>query len=233
MSVPYYAIAASVPPGNRVMHFRGDSVDSPTYWLADIKRFRRSGFDVSIPGPVVPGEADDTLELTWYDRKLLRLYQDGTLLFRARADNEFLGWAEPAYFAHSPHLNPVAVVEVQASFVALYRSVCERLKRLDEVVQFRLQLNPGDYGGSLAMTRYHARGHHVDPFTLPTWTLQEVPAEASFQVAMAELREHPMGVAYQALVAFSSWFDVPKSELDFVHDTPHGREIDLERIRSL
>lgn len=59
----------------------------------NVPRFRWGSFDVSVPAVARP-RPDDSLEVGWPDRKLLRLYQDGTLFFRAAADQEFLGWGQ-------------------------------------------------------------------------------------------------------------------------------------------
>lgn len=53
------------------------------------------------------------------DRKILDLYQDGTMVFAAPADGEFLAWAKK----NPATINPLALVEVIYSFMTMYQLV--------------------------------------------------------------------------------------------------------------
>jgi len=229
MEIPFYAIAASVSSGNRIVRFHGAGEE--IFW--DIPRLRHMGFDVSIPAAPQRGP-DESLELRSGDRKLLRLYQDGSLLFRARADHEFLGWGvEPAKFSLFPKLNPVAVVEVHASFVQLYRRVIENLKKPVQEVSFRLSLVNGVWGGGrLFLTPYFPSGS-VDWGAVTRYKLQEDPAEAQITVTREGVMEAPARVAYQLLEEFASWFDMDSEDIPFVRDVDGTREIDIDAIVAL
>lgn len=233
MSAPYYAIAASVPPGNRILHFRSSTSHGAADILTSIPRFRWAGFDLAIPGSPVPGPGD-SLELRSGDRKLLRLYQDGTLLFGCRADHEFLGWgAEPDIFERFPRLNPVQVTEVHASFVHVYREVLMRLAQPAPHVTFKLSLRNGVWNGQrLFLTRYVAT-KMIDWGAVTRYPLEVDPAEIEVRVASDEVTERTNRAAYRLLAAFVSWFDMPEDEMAFTSASSDGRQIDLEAIKAL
>ena len=233
MKVPYYLIAASVPVGNRILQFHGAGDHSASYLIGDVARFRYAGFDVAIPGWPEPGP-DDSIELRSSDRKVLRLYQDGTLIFRVRADHEFLGWGvEPDYFERFPKLNPVPVVEVNTSFVHLYRAVVGQLKHPVETVYFKLFLSDSTWEHSrLFLTKYFS-SNRVDWGGVTKWEIQQDPAEEELEVSANELEESPNRVALRLVKTFVSMFDLPDDEIPFVTGDGDDAEVDLQAIKDL
>ena len=231
MKVPFYVVTASVPPGNRVTSFHGAESNSASALLANFPRFRHGSFDVAIPGWPEPGP-QDSLELRWYDRKILRLYQDGTLVFRARADADLLGWGvEPQAFHKFPKLDPLVVVEVNTSFVHRYRAVVERLKHLPDRVFFHLSLHDFTQNGlRLFLTKHFSRGQ-VDWGAVTRYVVQTT--EGSLEASVADLMHAPNRVAYQVVAAFMSMFDMPQEEIPFVNRLADGPEIDLTAIHAL
>jgi hypothetical protein len=230
MKLPFYVITASVPAGNRVTNFHGGAENSASSLLAGFPRFRRGSFDVAIPGWPEEGP-EDSLQLRWDDRKVLRLYQDGTLVFRARADYDFLGWGVEAHaFPKFPKLDPLVVVEVNTSFVHRYRCVVKQLKYAADRVFFQLSLhNVTQDGMRLFLTKYFSGGH-VDWSAVTRYVAQTDPADERLEVAMPELLERPNAVAYEVVRAFTSLFDMPESEIPFVNRGGGRPEIDLPAI---
>ena len=231
MNVPFYVVTASVPPGNRVTRFHGVESSSGSALLGDFPRFRHGSFDVAIPGWPQPGP-EDSLELRWYDRKVLRLYQNGTLLFRARADADFLGWGvEPQVFHKFPKLDPLVVVEVNTSFVHRYRAVVERLKHPPDRVFFHLSLHDFTQNGlRLFLTKYFPKGQ-VDWSAVTRYVVQTT--EESLEASASDLMRAPNRVAYQVVAAFMSMFDMPAKDIPFVSRLADGAEIDLDAIQAL
>jgi hypothetical protein len=232
MKMPFYVLTASVAPGNRVRGFHGTEPGSGASLIADIPRFRSGSFDVAIPGWPDPGP-DDSLELKWDERKILRLYQDGTLVFRARADFDFLGWGvEPHAFPKFPKLDPLVVVEVNTSFVHRYRAVVESLKSFPDRVFFHLSLhNSAQNGVRLFLTEY-LRGM-VDWSTATRYPIQMDPAEEELTVAAKTLIDAPNAAAYEVVRTFATMFDMPEEKIPFIDRTGDQPEIDLEAIKAL
>lgn len=233
MARPTSVTAASVEQGNRVRRFHGTGGDTASAILADISRFRWGSFDVAIPDDVRAGP-DRSLEIGGADRKLLRLHQDGTLLFRAAADQEFLGWGQKAdEFRQFPGLNPVAVVEAHTSFVHVYRTVVKQLEKEPADVDFRVEIHNGLLkGGRLFLTKYYEGG--ISLIGNPKrYELQSDPAAAEISVAAEEVLGNPNRTAFRLVRAFASLFDMPEDDIPFTTDGPAGPEIDLDAIKDL
>ena len=234
MSHPFYVIAASVPPSNRLVNFHGTGSNGAAYLLSSLPRFRFGSFDVAIPHTPDPGP-EDSIELRWGDRKILRLFQDGTLTFGCRADSEFLGWGVTAErFAAFPRLNPVAVAEVHASFVHSYGLICARLKKQPERILFDLSLTGGVWNDSRLFLTHYYSAENVDWQVVDQYVLQVDPAEAEVEAESDEVRDHPNAVAGRLLRAFASWFDMPEEDIPFTRLGDSGElEVDLDTILSL
>lgn len=154
------------------------------------------------------------------------------MLFRARADADFLGWGvEPHAFERFPKLDPLVVVELNTSFVHLYRRVLERLKQPVDRVLFHLTLHDFVQAGTrLFLTKYF-RGSMIDWSSTARYFVQTV--ESDVVTPADQLAEAPNAVAYLVLHSFFSMFDVPEDEIPFVAKPGHSPEIDLEAIQKL
>lgn len=232
MDRPTSVTAASVGGDNRVLRFHGTGSDTASAILTNIPRFRWGSFDVAVPDDIRSGP-DASLEVGWPDRKLLRLYQDGTLLFRAAADQEFLGWGQrPDEFSQCPRLNPVAVVESQTSFVHLYGTILSQLKEEPATVDFRIEIHNGSWkGGRLFLTEYYERDSLL--LNPKRFEIQTDPAVAEFSTSAEEISGNPNRTAYRLVCAFASLFDMPEDTIPFTKDGPAGPEIDLDEIKAL
>lgn len=230
---PLYVISASVPAGNRVRQFHNDDPGSARYLLMEPPHFRYGGFDLrtlDIPhlGP------DDCWEVRSGERKVLRLYQDGTLIFRAAANESFLGWGmEHAAFLEYPRINPVPVVEVHASFAHLYARVLDQLHKPPTDILFRLMLRGAVWTNKrLFLTEYYdvPIWQVGDP---PQYVVHSDPASETLTILPAQLREAPNQVAYELVAAFASLFEMPSDKIPFVREVGGVREIDINQIVKL
>jgi hypothetical protein len=71
------------------------------------------------------------------DRKIIDLYQDGTLILAALADHNFLG---SGYRPGEPWLNPTAIVELVYNFVDFYKLVLEDFREKPKEISIRIEL---------------------------------------------------------------------------------------------
>jgi hypothetical protein len=232
MKRPRYVIAASVPTGNRITRFHGYEEGSVASLLMHPPTFRRGGFDVSVLDAVRPGP-EDSLEVGG-DRKLLRLYQDGTVILRVAADQEFLGWGvEQRDFVRFPRLNPVAVAELHASFAHFYGEILRRLKHSTAHVTVKLAISNGSSGSwRLYLTELPSL-RNIDPYTVTPYPLQQDPAEETVELAADQLTTAPNRAGYDLLRAFCSMFDLPEDRIPFTRQGSTGPEVDVEKIASL
>jgi hypothetical protein len=229
---PLYIIAASVAPGNRVKGFHSDRPDAPRFALRDAGELRPSGFDLGI-GEAAVEAPDGSLQAVQGNRKVLRLYQDGTLVFRALADDSFLGWARrPEQFLAHPRLNPVPVVEVHASFATFYgRNILAMLEREPDEVLFKLVLKHHRLaeGKRLFMTE-HQPGDAWEFVGRHYYRVGAEPPETTLTAAAAIVREKPLVVAYQLVEKFFALFDMPAHLIPFVSEVDGVHEIDVAKI---
>lgn len=236
MSVPYYVLAASVGSGHRVKGFfreLHDSEESPGWLLTQPEVLRPYGFDVST-GSIAQLLDSERWEIDRGRRKLLRLFQDGTLLFRMRADHEFLGWGQNASaFAALPALNPTAVVEVHSSFVQLFRKVLERLNELPSQVYFDLRFSAAKIGERrIAVTRHYPRGlMWVD--TPELHPISQLNASTRVVTTSKSVLDAPYRVAAHLLATFYSLFDADASLIPFLTGDVDSREVDIDALRRI
>lgn len=230
---PVYVISASVPSGNRVKRFHSTQLDSAQRLIQDAQQLRDGGFDLRMNA--VPTMTEDgAWEVKRGNRKNLRLYQDGTMIFRAAADESFLGWGvEPETFRGFPRLNPVAVVEVHVGFVMLYARVVQQLQYGPGEVLFHLELRNVTVGTRrLFLTRHVPGGHRIDMFDLHDYPAEMDPAKERVQVSPAQLSAAPWSVAYLLVEKFVSFFDLPLEDIPFVREVGGRKEIDIEGLRN-
>ena len=233
MTVPYYVIGASPGKATRVRGFFRDGSDSPGSLLTASAVFRYAGFDTFTGGyaKLIDGER---WEVQNRDRKLLQLYPDGTLLFRVRADQDFLGWGQdPARFEALPALNPIAVVESHTSFVHLYRALLSRFLVGTPSVVFKLQFHSAQVAGRrIAITKLFDRGivWAVDPELYP---IHDFNATADAKVETNELIESPNAVAFGLLLKFYDMFDADHELIPFVKTDTDPKAIDVEQLQAL
>ncbi len=233
MKVPYYLMTASVPAGNRILRFHGSGEDSAQFLLTRIPRFRWASFDLSMVSPPAPGP-EDSIEVRSGERKLLRLFQDGTMLFRARADHDFLGWGiEPQAFERFPRLNPLAVVEVHASFMHAYRLVLQQLKTTPDTIFIKLVLRDSAWDEKRLFLTQYFETSMIDWATVRRYPVQMDPAKDEIEIPALELLQTPNRAGFRALAAFASFFDMPPEDIPFSRETDLGREIDVDRIKAL
>lgn len=233
MTVPYYTLGAFPTAHVRLKGFFAEAQDSPGWLLTQSPRFRGAGFDLSTSGygQLVDGEY---WEAASGDRKRVRLYQDGTLLFRARADSAFLGWGQdPGAFATHPALNPVAVVESHAAFCAVYSLLLQHLSAPAASIRVNLAFQDGAIGTRrLFLTNYHKDGvrRWDDPKQHPIHALD---ASDKVDIAYEVMRTAPMRAAYTLLLRFYGLFDADQDLIPFVRVAGGVGEVDLEAIKAL
>lgn len=232
LDLPVYVIAATVSSGNRVREFYSTRPNSARELLRNAGKLRHAGFDIGINSPGEPAP-DGSLDALQGERKRLRLFQDGTLIFRALADDSFLGWGahDTAAFEAHPRLNLVPAVEIHASFANFYLNVLERLVERPTQVMFELVLRNHSLRGGrrlfLTETRPGDTWEWIDRQQYP---VEVEPPEATLVVTAEALRNDPFAVAYQLVERFASLFDFPTELLPFLTETAGRTRVDVAAL---
>lgn len=231
--MPYYVLVGAIPPETRLRGFFSSGKESVSWLLTDPPVFRYSGFDVRT-GSMARLIEGECWEARNGDRKILRLYQDGVLLFGMRADSDFLAWGENAMsFSDYVRLNPVAVVESHTSFVHLYAAVVRRLVAAPEDVQFFLRFDDAQIGGRrLALSQYYPRGiEWID--NPPLYPVHSVQATSEVALPTAQLLSNPDIAAYTVLAKFYDMCDADEQFIPFSKEIKGDRAVDVEAIKAL
>lgn len=224
-----FVIAGSVPPGNRIKGFFKDGYPSPARLLDTPERFRYAGFDVATND--VARMMGEYWEVSHGDRKVIRLYHDGTLVFRMRADADFLGWgSQTQYFPG--WVNPVAAVESQTSFVHLFSRIVPLLDQPPNRTFFSLKFENAYVGDRrLTITEYRRNPANfaVEPDLFP---IHDFNAQAMLDLPGETLVNRPNRCAFEVVRAFYALFDAPETLIPFTKLVDGQREIDLDAIKN-
>lgn len=233
MKIPYYTIAALPTTKTRLRNFFADEGDGPGWLLTASPRFRTAGFDLSTSGygTLVDGQY---WESSSGDRKRVRLYQDGTFIFRARADSGFLGWGQsPEDFAQLPALNPVAVVEVHAAFCTIYSLLLQHLSSPSPQIRVELAFANAVIGTApLRLPKYYPGGIR-SVFSPKSYQISSIDAADSTLLEFEKVRQSPNGAAYDLLVKFYNLFDADPDLIPFTTVSEFGPEVDLRQLKAL
>lgn len=226
---PYYILAASMLGDSRVLRFRTEGSESAKQTLFDAGRLREGGFDLTIGALPEPGP-EGSWEARQGDRKVLRLYQDGTVIFGAAADHTFLGWGqEKRAFQSHPRVNPVAAVEIHASFAAFISHLLPRLEHPPLEILFRLSLrNPKIGKEYLYLTDYLREQHFI--VDLKKHPIEREPADEKLVSTADEIAQHPMRVAAQLAHRFYSMFDFAASVPFVTIDAQGQPAVDMGKL---
>jgi hypothetical protein len=174
----------------------------------------------------------DFLEVKNGARKTVRVYEDGTVLFRADAGPDFLGWGrDEVTFPKSPQLHPLAAIEVTTLFVHFYTLLTARFEHPLGDIRFVLKLADTKVGDNFM---------HIVPFALTTlgWRLQdeeyslkESTVEKEVIVPGSEVASDPDRAAYRLVERLFLFFGVPVDKIPYVVQTEGVKRVDVERIK--
>jgi hypothetical protein len=180
---------------------------------------RHAGFDLQTGGEarIVRGEF---LEVGIADWKRLRLYEDGTLIARVPADEDFLGWAAIRRGAQSfwehPRLNPIALVEFVYTFTDLYRRLAEMLQPTPSRARFRAEFRHLVNGDA----RVYVTPHGVDTLAWTTERVKYPAPESEMQketdIESQVLQTRPQQAAYLLIERIYTWFGAKPEEIPYV-----------------
>lgn len=183
--------------------------------LRNPPRFRHAGFDLSIPDIPTPGP-DESWEMRWAERKLLRLHKDGTLVLRVAADESFLGWGQHTEeFRRHPRINPVTASEINAAFVHMVSRMIPFAQKKPTSVSFKLSFKGAAWDHSrLFVTEYYDKGYQyiADPTQYP---IHSEDASEALALPIELVEQEPNFAAYSVLRAFFSMFEFPDELIPF------------------
>src|SRR5262245_30907476 len=200
METPFYVLSAMPLEPVRLRQFF-DTHGQVARLLQDPPETREASFGLTTldSAHLVNGEF---LEVRSDDRKVIHLYPDGTLIFRALANSEFLGWPrKEEEFLRQSRINPVVVCDSIVSFVRFYRDLLPLFVTVLEMIRFRVELRSAVLGDQrLSLVCGGIRGAAWLNFDRGSLVREPNPW-ADVQAAAVEVTDKPDAVAYYYFVS--------------------------------
>ncbi len=199
--------------------------DSPMSLLANPAYIRKSGWNLlTLDKPVVIG--GKYLQVTNGERKIIRLYRDGNIIFGASTDEDFLGHATTSKgFAGA--INALAATEVITEFVIF----CEMMR-----LHFKFPIN-------LLMVKMNLFNPKKEEkrimLSVPEGGMRWTKAEGQFKEANSQvIKKFPVGkdgikfanVAYQLVAEFFYFFGLTEDKFMYIIEKDGEKEIDTRMI---
>lgn len=168
------------------------------------------------------------------DRKLLRLYEDGTFISKALADETFLGWG--AYrneFEQRPRINTLALIEYTCEFALFYAKLLRKLVTVPRSLRVHVEFkNASINGRNLYLTPYLSSqmgwAFHSDKGVL---SKPDVSKDASLETL--PLVDRPAHFAYCLIETAFLLFGVSSNRIPLVKTERGRREIDVDAIAKI
>lgn len=232
---PLYIIIAKPLNNCKINNFFSADVGGVKHMLEHPSGLRYAGWDLETldNAKLVKGEYYEVIN---GDRKKIRLYEDGTLIMKVSANQNFLGWGRsPDNFLKSPRLNPVALIEITYNFVYFYSKLINffnnESRDIKFVIQFRdtflsenkkLYLNP--YGTD-------SLNFAFDDYP------QESPEdfmEKDTLFLSQEIVNNSAKCSYELIKKVYNWFGITDEKIPLKIKDENGFDvIDIEKIKKM
>jgi hypothetical protein len=161
------------------------------------------------------------------DRKTIRLYEDGTFVASAYADNTFLGWGKgDKEFLEAPSLRSLAIVEYVYEFVNVYREILQALSLTKGKITFEVKL----INTTLTSGKKLSIGTS-NVFALFPEVSEEIDGDKSGEITINVNGSFydSKYEAYKLLSRIYRWFNVPDNKIPYTGiDDSGARFIDLQ-----
>jgi len=191
--------------------------------------FRPSGFDLDTGSQprIIKGE----LRRAAYDgHKSLELWLDGTLIFVARGDQDFLCWGSASKNSGRLIINQLAMIESTYIFVELSKKVYDYANTDISGVVYYLGLYNASKGG-------HLIGLIPGPIDTLNWKFGDNahPApDASGLLTIDADKDLPTGIIAQRIMAkVYNWFSIDTDRIPYVEEVDGQKAISPEKIKAI
>ena len=189
---------------------------------------RHAGFDLTTGAParMVGGQLRRAVVPEW---KVLELWRDGTLIFAAAGDDDFLSRARRSIGGGPLRINQLVLIEATYLFVELSRRVYEHCEPRPTEIEYRLELRSMTVaGGPCALIP-----GPVGTFAWKYGTdIRRAPAAGvSFTIRWRQPDIHPGDVAYLLVREVYGWFGIEYDQIPYTAQINGRTVISPEEIR--
>jgi hypothetical protein len=228
---PSLVLAAAPREPVAFKDFFGSGSNSPRMLLEHPGELRYGGWDMQTLdiARIVKGEY---LEVRNGDAKQIQLYEDGTLLAKLAADENFLAWG-----SKDPdlRLNPLALLEVLFNFVHLYSTLTSRMQTPPREVNFREQIEHAWIVEGSAKLCLSAYGVGSIEWSMDLPELRHHAPEPSMtrdiSVATTDLHKAPGRAAYLLAEKIYLWFGMTPDKIPYTSGFGEAKAVDPETFK--
>jgi hypothetical protein len=195
-------------------------------------QLRYAGWDLTTLGEtrIVKGEY---LEIKSAERKLLRLYEDGSFIVRVSAGEDFLSWGQNEEgFRRSPRLNPLAIVEFTLNFVRLCAELVGYLHQVPEAVELKVEIRNAFLKEAKLYLNPYSIVHQQFAFNIDPHNAPEPSMHREIRVSTQDLRSWPAASAFSLVEKIYTWFGLAPNQVPYVSNKDGIRFIDEELIKN-
>jgi hypothetical protein len=194
--------------------------------------YRQNGFDLNSDGPVqhLRGEL---VRRVVRGRKGLELWQDGTLIFVGRNDEDFLGWAwrrQPAE-NNNIYINNFVLTEVISLFLTVTIQIFSGIQYPPENIKVCFGLKREDLSLEIGIGNktYELSSRRIDP-VLGSYSGRKVAAEdMTFWIDFTLKDAIPEIEALKLLKEIYHWFGITDEQIPYVDSASVPQRVDRTR----
>ena len=231
MSKPFYILAVAPIQPSTINQFFEPGENSVMELLKHPGKLRNMGWDLrTLDTPRIVKV--EYLQVRNGERKLINLYEDGTLIFRALADHTFLGHGqEEKKFKENPRLNPMAVVEVTYNFVDFYKKLVFHFSSEPITVKFKVEFKNASFGGKRICLNPYGLKNYSWQYNWDGRLAPEENMSKEIIVNVEDLLNSPAHVAYVLVKELYLWFEFDPSKIPYTSKDEEGKRfIDVKKI---
>lgn len=217
----FFLIAAPTPPVKLGGLYSTKSDEYKA--ISEPPAYRQHGFDLNPHTPIqhVRGEA---IRRVTNGRKGLELWQDGTLIFVGRNDENFLGWAVPSK-NENVYINNYVLTEVVSLFLVLTIQIFGKMPELPKTVRVFF----GFVREKVEAATYELSFHPVQP-VVGSCKGKVIQAEDKIFWIDLELKDAiPEVEALKLLKEIYHWFGIMDEQIPYVDSTSVPERVDRTR----
>lgn len=227
-------ILFAVPSGGKIKNFFSSDKNSVMELLRNPKQLRPMGWGLNtLDTPrIVKGEF---LEVNNGNRKIIRLYEDGTLIFSGAATANFLGWgANKNKSLTGMRLNPLAVIEVALNFVNFYKDFLNFFEEKPKEIKFLISIkNAFTDAGKLYLNPY---GVNTRAWAFNDDKKDAPEADMTREVIIKDIAKvinYPRRVTFELLEKLYLWFGFTSDKIPYACGDGEKRAISDEEIKKI
>lgn len=202
--------------------------DSLKRRLENPPRLRWGGWDLTHhdQAKILPG---GLIRVTNGDTKLVDLYRDGTMIFSALADNNFLAWGRND--EKDQRINSLALIEIIYSFLAFYAIVLDDFSVKPKEVELHIELNNMHLGNNKSyLLPYHLESG-AQMFSVDRHDSPENNGRVDITVPAEGFK--PIAITYQLAQEIYLWFGLGEDKIPYMKDEGGVRVFDTSPISKI